>query len=272
MKLQHLAFYTFLALAFSVVACKKTEENPAVDPNSKGNLTVEFDNVAGNEDLSLNKEYTNAKGETFRITKLCYYVSNLKLKKADGSEYVYNPDSSYFLVKEDEITSQQVLLQNVPQGDYTGLTFTIGVDSLRCTADLSKRTGVLDIAGDMYWSWNSGYIFFKMEGTSPQAPADPNGNRNFYLHIGGFGGYSTKTLNNLRTVTVSTNSDKAMVRSNISPEIHLLTDVMKVMNGGSTQVSMATNSFTMAVSDFSAKVADNYAAAFTLDHVHNDKK
>ena len=74
---------------------------------------------------------------------------------------------------EDHEESQEVVLKNIPAGDYNQITFTIGVDSLRSTMDVSKRPGVLDPAqghDGMYWTWNSGYIFFKMEGISPAAP------------------------------------------------------------------------------------------------------
>src|SRR5690606_20878888 len=112
------------------------------------------------------------------------YISNIKLQTNSGVEYVVPQDSGYFLIMEDEPSSQVITLSNVPAGDYDKITFTIGVDSLRSTMDISKRTGVLDPTqghDGMYWTWNSGYIFFKMEGTSPAAPADQD--HKFYYHI-----------------------------------------------------------------------------------------
>ena len=75
----------------------------------------------------------------------------------------------YFLIDESDADTHEPVL-SVPEGEYKTLSFILGVDSLRNTMDVSQRTGVLDVSGaatDMYWSWNSGYIFFKMEGTSP---------------------------------------------------------------------------------------------------------
>lgn len=77
------------------------------------------------------------------------------------------------------------------------MSFILGVDSLRSTKDLSERTGVLDptaAGGDMYWSWNSGYNSLKMEGTSRSLPMGGD----FMYHIGGFGGYSSATINNIK--------------------------------------------------------------------------
>lgn len=82
---------------------------------------------------------------------------------------------SVFLVKESDKASQTVKLNDVPAADYVSLTYTVGVDSAKSVADVSKRTGVLDPASygtdNMYWSWNSGYIFFKMEGNSDNITA-----------------------------------------------------------------------------------------------------
>ena len=35
----------------------------------------------------------------------------------------------------------------------------------------------------MYWSWQSGYIHFKLEGTSPACPTRQN---KFQIHVGGY--------------------------------------------------------------------------------------
>ena len=109
--------------------------------------------------------------------------------------------SSYFLIDESNVAAHEAEL-SIPEGEYKTLSFVLGVDSLRNTMDVSQRTGVLDVSGaatDMYWSWNSGYIFFKMDGTSPAIPAMGGV---FQYHVGGFGGYSSPQPNNLRTITL----------------------------------------------------------------------
>lgn len=266
--------YSFvIALTFSALlpACTTS---PDVEPTSTGEVTLEFDNVAGTRNLVLGSgTYQNAAGESFTVDMLNYFVSNIKLLRADGTHYTVPQDSSYFLILESERASQFVKLKNVPAGEYVGVEFVVGVDSLRSVSDISKRTGVLDPAdashegNSMYWSWNSGYIFLKMEGTSPQAPADAAGNRKFRYHIGGFGGYSTPTFNNIRTVRLQFGSDKAQVGPGSSPEIHLLADVLKVFNGP-TQLSIASNP-TVMVSPFSTTVSNNYVNMFSYDHMHS---
>nr|WP_222838143.1 MbnP family protein [Chitinophaga pinensis] len=157
-------------------------------------------------------------------------------------------------------------------GEYAAVSFVLGVDSLRSTMDISKRTGVLDPTGGMddgmYWGWNSGYIFFKMEGTSDVAPVDPSGQHKFRYHIGGFGGYNAPTLNNVRTITVDlTAGGVAKVRPDRESNVHLMVDILKMFNGATT-VSIAGNP-TVMFSEFSTKVSGNYVNMFTHDHTEN---
>jgi hypothetical protein len=162
----------------------------------------------------------------------------------------------------------------VPLGEYKLVTFTIGVDSLRSTMNISKRTGVLDPSvlshddGGMYWGWNSGYIFYRMEGISNLAPIDPAGLRKYRYHIGGFGGYSSPSLNNIKNITIDlTTNGTAKVREGRTSNIHIMADVLKMFTG-TTNVSIAANP-TVMFSDYSANIASNYVNMFRHDHTEN---
>lgn len=248
-------------------SCKK-DDAPMYNPNVKANLSVEFDNVTGSSDLQLNTgTYSNAAGESFKITKLKYYVSNFILTNSNGTVYTVPQDSCYFLIDESDASTHEPILK-VPEGEYKTLTFTIGVDSLRNTMDISHRTGVLDpttTAADMYWSWNSGYIFFKMEGTSPVISGMGNA---FQYHIGGFGGYSTPTTNNLKTITLDlTARGVPQVKSGKETNVHLFVDVLKALTG-TTNMSFATTAMIHSATP-GKPVADNYASMFKHDHTEN---
>ncbi len=246
-------------------SCQKEADNP-YNNNLTGNLSIEFDNIAGSSDLQLNTgTYTNAAGESFKVTKLKYYVSNFSLTKSDGSTYIVPQDSCYFLIDESQSATTKPVLK-VPEGEYISLSFTLGVDSLRNTMDVSKRTGVLDptaLASDMYWGWNSGYIFFKVEGTSSAA----NGG-NFAYHVGGFGGYSTATVNNLRKITLNLmDRGTAKVKANKPSNIHLFADLLKAFNGN-TNMSFASVAMIHSATA-GTPVANNASLMFTHDHTEN---
>lgn len=240
------------------------------DPQAvrSGQFVLSFDNVAGGQDLQLGTgTYRNASGESFTPTTLSYFVSNIRLTRTNGTDYVVPQDSSYFLVRENDPTTQRITLRNVPFGDYKAVSFVLGVDSLRSTMEIGRRTGVLDPAGDhngangMYWSWNSGYIFMKLEGTSPSAPTNATGQNAFRYHIGFFGGYNTRTLNNLKAITLLFGSDVAPVDPSRVPTVQIRADVLKVFDGP-TLLSIKANPEVM-VSPLSANIAANYAQMFS---------
>lgn len=261
--------FVFVAL-WCLFACKKKSTND-IRSGDKGTIIIEFDNVVGSTDVELNSAtYTNGSGEDFNISALDYFVSNIRLKKVDGSEYVVPKDSSYFLIKEEEVGTHEIEL-NIPAGDYNGISFIVGVDSLKNVAPISERTGVLDPAGQaagMYWSLNSGYIFLKMEGSSP---ASTTADKKISYHIGGFGGHDSPTMNNIKTVTLNAPGGmSAKVRKEVQrpPVIHIFADAGKILDGTSS-VSIAEHSI-VHFSDISTTIANNYSAMFNIDHVHNE--
>lgn len=260
--MKRILFASFILFA----SCKK-ETAELYNNNLTGRLSVEFDNTAGAADLLLNTgTYINAANESFSVTKLKYYVSNFVFTKTDGTVFTVPQDSSYFLIDESIAASHKSNFR-VPEGEYVSLSFTLGVDSLRNTMDISKRTGVLDpaaAAADMYWGWNSGYIFFKIEGKSTAAASG-----SFEYHVGGFGGYSSATPNNVKRITLDlTARGSAKVTAARGANIHLFADVTKVFKGN-TVMSFATlaqiHSAVPAI-----PVANNCAQLFTHDHTENE--
>jgi len=261
--MKHIFFLSVLIACF-LTSCKKDETT--FNNNVTGELSVEFDNIAGGANLQLNTgNYTNAAGESFSITKFKYYVSNFKLTNVNGTVFTLPQDSSYFLIEEG-ITDR--IKFPVPEGEYSSISFVLGVDSLRNTMDLSRRTGVLDpgaAASEMYWGWNSGYIFLKLEGTSPAVVA---ADHVFMYHSGGFGGYSTPTPNNLKTITLDLSvRGTAKVLQNKPANIHLMVDALKVING-STNLSFAATPMIHSPAA-GIPLSGNYANMFTHDHTEN---
>jgi hypothetical protein len=275
-------YLSLLCVAMLLSSCsKKDGVTPDFNESNLAQLSVEFDNIVGDRTLAMNNSanlYTNAAGEKFSISSLQYFISNIEVTTTAGKVYVVNQDSSYFLISGADKATRFAKFR-VPEGDYSKLKFTLGVDSLRSTMPLEKRTGVLDPAyggghdlSGMYWGWNSGYIFFKFEGNadviSNDVNGDPTGKHQFKYHIGGFGGYSAPTLNNIKTVTMDLNPGGiAKVRNGRQSNIHVLVDLMKAFNG-SNNFSIAAHP-TVMFSDFSTKVAANLTEMFKHDHTEN---
>lgn len=237
---------------------------------SSGPITLEFDNIVGTANLQLNTTdmpYFNSHDEAYKVTWLTYYVSNIKLKKSDGNIYEdpVNSDGSagYYLVDESDGESQEVTLENVPEGDYVEVTFTIGVDASHM--DQSAQTGAFDPANGLFWNWDSGYIFLALEGVSSASTETDNV---FQYRLGGYKDDEVSgQVNNIRTITLSFNGDSAPVRPQHEPEVHLLFDVNKFLNGSGEEVTFAANASRHSPKDCE-DLADNISSAFVVDHVH----
>jgi hypothetical protein len=241
------------------------------EPQQVGKLEIEFDNLVGTDNLILNttdQPYTNAAGETFNVSTLRYYISNIEAKRNDGTIYkdeVSNDGSKgYYLIDESIASSQRIELENVPVGDYTDITFTIGVDAAKVTD--GAQTGALDVAKGMFWDWNSGYIFVMLEGKSASSSDE---SKAIVYHVGGYESDPDVAYlaNNVKVKTVSVGSEPAMVRDDETPEIHMIVDVNKFFASPNKIKFSETPVQHSPVENI--VVSENYLNTFVVDHVHN---
>ena len=85
--------------------------------SDKCKLKIQIENFVGKDVLKLDSAvYKNALGQTFTVSKFKYYISNIHLKNKNGSEFIAQ---DFFLVNEEEIKSKQILLNDIPEGEYT---------------------------------------------------------------------------------------------------------------------------------------------------------
>ncbi len=139
-------------------------------------LNIQFINTANDKLIVLqDSAYINAFQEIYSLKKLKYYISNVV---ARGSKIKFAEKESYHLI--DAAVSDHFSIEINP-GLYDKLQFMIGVDSVRNFS--GAQTGALDPLNDMFWTWNSGYVNFKLEGTSSASTADLN---RIEHHIGGY--------------------------------------------------------------------------------------
>jgi len=168
-----------------LAACKKDEPTPPTPPTptpTTGSVKVDFDFVfgMGGAPFVLNQELTHPlTGDQLTFSEYRFYLSNIQLRRSDGSWWV-EPES-YRIVNAADAEGRSFTMAGIPAGDYTAMRYTLGVDSTRNVS--GAQTGALSPANGMFWSWNTGYIMVKVEGTSPQSP-----NGGFSFHLGGFSG------------------------------------------------------------------------------------
>lgn len=119
---------------------------------------------------------TTASGARITVSMLKFYMSSIAMHSADSSSCIV---SDHKLVDLSE--SEDVELPCAALGGARSISFVIGVDSL--INEQGPREGPLDPLNGMYWTWATGYIFLKLEGTL-EAPGIAR--RIFEIHVGGY--------------------------------------------------------------------------------------
>ena len=256
-----------VTLSISLISCSSDDDNNQVSGNGK--LILEFDNAYGGNDLILNTQgNTTSNNEVLKISLVKYIVSNVVLTKADGTTFTYPKSKSYFIADEATAAGREFELTDVPAGDYVKVKFGIGVDEEQWKLGASGQGDFLAQAdkADMMWSWAAGYKFLAFEGTfTSQTVNTPT---SFMIHTG-----KTGTDYNYTEVTVDMPT-KALVRTTITPEVHLITDLSKIIDGKNKIKLSDNNANGMGAMIMSGAnlplITQNISAMFRVDHVHND--
>jgi hypothetical protein len=129
--------------------------------------------------LVIGKSYYSTQKDSLKLSKFACYISNLKLVYSDGS--MQSIDKKYILVHADSIQNLEIQFPTHKPVEASFLEFNIGVDSIPNTQ--GALAGDLDVQNGMYWAWQSGYINWKIEGTSTSCNTHKN---QFAFHIGGY--------------------------------------------------------------------------------------
>lgn len=253
-----IAFILFAAIALTSCIKEKSNVVPTDkglkqtddhNPDAKaGKFEMHFHNMVGNQELNLGTTwYTTQDGDSFQVSLFNYYISNIVLTRKDGSKFV--EPNSYHIITQNNAADRMFNVEDVPAGEYTSVSFMIGVDEARNTS--GGQTGALDPAYGMFWDINTGYIMAKLEGI--KASSDK-----LSLHIGGFKGDN----NVLKTVSLDFAENKKV--DNNTMHVHVKADVRKWFIG-QHEFDLATMANIDMPGPEARKIADNYVNMFSLN-------
>lgn len=230
-------------------ACEKDDDDNTDNTPTTGlaNLGLVFHSKAGDQDLVLNQPYTNEFNQNFDVELSQFYISDVKLwADASGNTKVSIPDS-YFLFQP---THKEFNLGMVPSGTYYGVEFVVGIaDSATNHGDPALQDGVLAPQNpSMHWSWNSGYIFVRLEGSYAKTQGGAPTNH-YEFHLG---------MDNLaRTVEISKEIEVTYGASNSAM---IMVDHKAFLKG--VDFSADTVTHTMDYMMLAMKIANNLPNAF----------
>ncbi len=155
--------FPLLTIVFiSLTACNNDDDG-GDDVASKAEVSFSFELAYDGQPLQLNTNYKDQHGNDFNVTTFNYYVGNIRLKKADGSETLLK---DIVFENYSDSTSNNTYSAMVTEGSYSSVLFDFGVPPELNGEDPATyaQEHPLSITNNMYWTWATMYIFIKSEG------------------------------------------------------------------------------------------------------------
>lgn len=245
------AICLLMALGSFILISSFSLKDPAA---STGTLKISFINTVNGKPVVLRDSlYSNYFNEQYSISKLKYYISNIVLKVAGKETNL----GGYYLIN--AAAEENGFELTLPAGSYSNIQFLLGVDSIRnCSG---AQTDALDPMNDMFWTWNSGYVMFKLEGTSAASTADLN---RIEHHIGGY-----KANNNVATTIRLDLKNSIEIKPGSSSELVIEMNLDNYWHGNA-DIKIAETALCMAPGDLSKKLASNFKTLFSIKSIHNN--
>jgi hypothetical protein len=208
-------------------------------PEKYSPFLLVFRPVFGEHTLQLSDTtYTLANGGTIEISMLKFYISHVEFLQNDS--VVWGESNSYHLIDASDEKSLSISLP--ANSSPTHIQFNLGIDS---TANSSGAMGGdLDPTKGMYWTWQSGYINFKLEGKSTVCKTR---NNEFTFHIGGY----QYPFNSLQKIKIALkNRESSTVR----------VDIEKILNS----IDISEQNHVMSPSKEAIEFSKKVAAVFQI--------
>ena len=159
-------FALFLIFHLAVYGQKHKSINLLIRPSFKG------------KKITKDIWFITSKNDSIKFSKIQFYLTNFKIQSETDTLKI---NDSNFLINVFDETTLKKQLPHFSTNHTKNLNFNIGVEKHMNTT--GALAGDLDPVKGMYWSWQSGYINFKIEGISPSCNTRKN---KFQFHIGGY--------------------------------------------------------------------------------------
>lgn len=203
-----------------------------------GDLALDITYEVDGADLVYNDiRYANEAGYDYSVTKLVYYISNIRLY-GDGVDDFISDKIQY--IDASNAATGQITLEDVPFGSYSGMAFTLGVDEGR------NVTGGLPTTAEnnnMAWptQMGGGYHHMKFEGMWVNG-SDTSG---FMMHLG-LNGHQANCEQN-RVIEMNAENVSHQLRMNLNewfrtPAVYdFATDGTAIMMNNNSMAKLARN-------------------------------
>ena len=217
------------------------------------NVNLRFQNKVGDLPLIIDSvNYKNELTQDFTISKFKFYISNVSFENTNGTQTA--PSTSFLIDQEDSLSLSTNSI-SIPSGIYSSIEFILGVDSLYNVS--GAQNGALDVVNAMFWTWNSGYIFMKLEGNSSFSNSPGHF---FEYHIGGF----KEPYNAIRKIKLTFDQPVEILKHKLT-DILIKVNVLEILQHPNS-IDFSKNS--SIVEPFQSKiVSDNYEDIFSIINI-----
>lgn len=195
----------------------------------QGEVVLNFIPVVDGKPFFMDSMYTTPNGEQYKITNWKFFVSNMALSSSFGIEQTISVENKLPVLLIDFSKTNISGVGNslkVQTGSYTDVRFDIGLPRQINHSDPTMAIPPLDLAQqDMYWEWNSGYIFLLVEGQLMSTK------ERFHFAIGGDNKIMPFAHGNLFHVTPLVQVDKSKIT-----QLNFTFDFNKLLKNGDGSV------------------------------------
>lgn len=197
-------------------------------------VTLRFEAVVGEKPFACGQSYDGIglSKSTMTVADFRFYVSNLRLLKADGSEQVVTLTRDGLWQQEDVALvdfedgtkgcangtpeTRAIVEGQVAPGDYTGVRFDIGIPFEKNHRDPTLQPSPLNLTR-MFWNWNAGYKFLRVDLRSTGQP------KGWVIHLG-----STGCMPNASPTTVPVNCKSPNLLAVTLPAFDVASDTVRL--------------------------------------------
>lgn len=161
--------WVFMSIAIGLCFCNNLAAQ---------NENISFVPLWGKQAIEPETFYYLPAGDSLQFENVLFYISHIHFLK--DKRVIFAEKNSYHLLDFNDTSTLETI--KIPQNcDFDALQFCVGIDS--STTISGAMGGDLDPTKGMYWTWQSGYIHIKIEGTSPICPTRKQA---FQFHLGGY--------------------------------------------------------------------------------------
>jgi hypothetical protein len=152
-KYTFLKIFTLTFILLSLFSCKKDSE--------VGTITLRLNHEVDGEQLEIEQiKYLSKAGHAYSVVNLKYYLSQIVLHENKGSTFSSDNVHLFDILNP---ASEQYEMQDVPNGDYTSISFIFGLDETT-NVDGGLENNFENINMEWPIPGDQGYHYMKFEG------------------------------------------------------------------------------------------------------------